>query len=407
VIDAHKLTSAIAHRPPGTPLLTVANHVAAMDDPLVMAAVVPPSLMLARPASLRWTLCATDRCFSSPLLSAFFTSLRALPVERRGGLQQPGMVAAAQRLAEGGWVHIFPEGTRSLDGGQTIGPMRRGVAWLAAQCAVPPLIIPVVHVGMHRVQARGQTLPAVGQRVAVLRLHSHLLPQEQPLLEGRVAGVEGSELGMEGRVPDCEVAAPMGGAGPGVTVGGVDGGGGARDHCGVVYAAPNQTVFESRAEGAGLELNQPHHPRWQLHATDSRVSHRPFNLADHPLSCLEDHRWHSLALASHMADASPPAGSSASRHGTAGLSQSQWAMAAGEAVAIQQEAERVALLFGFAARCAMGFLQQQQALFPIAACCAVGGGEHGGTESQMMRSADSQQQQQQQQQQHNQQKQKA
>ncbi|CAI7847929.1 unnamed protein product, partial [Closterium sp. NIES-54] len=75
-----------------------------------------------------------------------------------------GMRAAAQRLSEGGWVHIFPEGTRSLDGGRTVAPMRRGVAWLAAQCTVPPLIIPVVHVGMHRVQARGQTLPAVGQQ---------------------------------------------------------------------------------------------------------------------------------------------------------------------------------------------------------------------------------------------------
>ncbi|CAI5975335.1 unnamed protein product [Closterium sp. NIES-65] len=438
VIGAHKLTNAIAHRPPGTPLLTVANHVAAMDDPLVMAAVVPPSLMLARPASLRWTLCASDRCFSSPLLSAFFTSLRALPVERGGGIQQPvsgswdwtggtccvdlppaffllhssarhappsplplqpprnslsltsrptppeavgplslsshtfillqGMVAAAQQLSNGGWVHIFPEGTRSLDGGRTVGPMRRGVAWLAAQCTVPPLIIPVVHVGMHRVQARGQTLPAVGQRVAVMvgdpidisdllhsyraelqRLHSTLLAHEQHSLEGRVA--------------DSEIAAPMGGAGAGVMVGGVDNAGGARDLRSDVYAASDQTVSESRVEGAGLELSEPHHPHWQLHLTDSRVSHWPFPLAAHPLGCLESHRWHSLTLASPLADASPPGGSSSSRVGATGLLHSQWAAAAaaaGEAVVRQQEAERVALLFGFAARCAMGGGQWRQ-----------------------------------------------
>ncbi|CAI5462358.1 unnamed protein product [Closterium sp. Yama58-4] len=364
VIDAHKLTDAIAHRPPGTPLLTVANHVAAMDDPLVMAAVVPPSLMLARPAALRWTLCASDRCFSSPLLSAFFTSLRALPVERGGGLKQPGMVAAAQRLSEGGWVHIFPEGTRSLDGGRTLGPMRRGVAWLAAQCLVPPLIIPVVHVGMHRVQARGQTLPATGQQ----RLHSHLLARESHLLEAGAAlegalprdeslAVEGCVAGVEA---DRELAALMCGTGV------MD----ATDCCSDVSAATSTHVsLESRAdgkaEGGGWELSQPNHPHWQIHPTGSRVSHWPLTLAAHPLTCLEDRTWPSLALASHMADASPSAVSSSSR-GAAGLLHSQWAKeaaavaaAAREAVARQQEIERVALLFGFAARCAVGGGQWQ------------------------------------------------
>ena len=36
-----------------------------------------------------------------------------LPVQRGGGMRQPGMQAAEQRLRDGEWVHIFPEGTRS------------------------------------------------------------------------------------------------------------------------------------------------------------------------------------------------------------------------------------------------------------------------------------------------------
>lgn len=72
----------------------VCNHVASMDDPLVMAALLPPRLFL-QPKSLRWTLCATDRCFTNAAFSAFFHSVKVLPLKRGAGLQQEVLIVCA------------------------------------------------------------------------------------------------------------------------------------------------------------------------------------------------------------------------------------------------------------------------------------------------------------------------
>lgn len=60
-----------------------------------------------------------------------------LPIERGAGLRQQGMQAAQKRLNMGDWVHVFPEGTRSVDG--RMGQARRGVGRLVAACEQPPL----------------------------------------------------------------------------------------------------------------------------------------------------------------------------------------------------------------------------------------------------------------------------
>lgn len=65
----------------------VSNHVASMDDPLVISALLPPSVLMDA-KKLRWTLCATDRCFKNPATSAFFRSVKVLPVSRGDGIYQ-------------------------------------------------------------------------------------------------------------------------------------------------------------------------------------------------------------------------------------------------------------------------------------------------------------------------------
>ncbi len=62
-------------RPAGQALLTVSNHVAAADDPALTAALLPAKYLLDQKA-LRWTMCATDRCFTSPTMIPFFRAAK-------------------------------------------------------------------------------------------------------------------------------------------------------------------------------------------------------------------------------------------------------------------------------------------------------------------------------------------
>ncbi|CAK8544630.1 unnamed protein product [Lathyrus sativus] len=167
VYGLEKLYSALMERPKGKPLLTVSNHVASMDDPLVIASLLPPQVLLdAR--NLRWTLCATDRCFKNPVTSAFFRSVKVLPLSRGDGIYQEGMDMALSKLNSGGWVHIFPEGSRSRDGGKTMGSCKRGVARFILDGDSMPVVIPFVHTGMQEIMPIGASIPRIGKRVTVI-----------------------------------------------------------------------------------------------------------------------------------------------------------------------------------------------------------------------------------------------
>jgi hypothetical protein len=65
----------------------VCNHTAAVDDPFVISSVLPPHKLL-NSRNLRWTLCATEKCFSSPATAAFFRSVKVLPLTKGHGVFQ-------------------------------------------------------------------------------------------------------------------------------------------------------------------------------------------------------------------------------------------------------------------------------------------------------------------------------
>ncbi|CAA0831485.1 Phospholipid/glycerol acyltransferase family protein [Striga hermonthica] len=167
IFGAEKLEHALLHRPENKPLLTVSNHVAAMDDPLVIASLLPRSMLLDA-KGLRWTLCASDRCFKNPVTSAFFKYVKVLPVSRGEGIYQKGMDLAISKLNRGGWVHIFPEGSRSRDGGKTMGAAKRGIGRLVLDADNVPIVVPFVHTGMQEVMPVGAKFPRVGKTVTIL-----------------------------------------------------------------------------------------------------------------------------------------------------------------------------------------------------------------------------------------------
>ncbi|XP_043711512.1 tafazzin [Telopea speciosissima] len=167
IYGGEKLHQALQQRPEGKPLITVSNHVASMDDPLVIASLLPPSFMLDA-HRLRWTLCATDRCFKNPVTSAFFQCVKVLPVSRGDGVYQKGLDMALSKLNSGGWVHIFPEGSRSRDGGKTMGSAKRGIGRLVMDADTMPVVIPFVHTGMQDIMPIGSSVPKIGKTVTVL-----------------------------------------------------------------------------------------------------------------------------------------------------------------------------------------------------------------------------------------------
>lgn len=167
IYGAEKLHQALQHRPSNKPLITVSNHVASLDDPLVIAALIPPSVLLDA-HNLRWTLCASDRCFRNPVTSAFFKHVKVLPLTRGEGIYQKGMDIAIAKLNRGGWVHIFPEGSRSRDGGKTVGSAKRGIGRLVLDADNVPMVVPFVHTGMQEIMPIGAKFPRVGKTVTVL-----------------------------------------------------------------------------------------------------------------------------------------------------------------------------------------------------------------------------------------------
>jgi len=135
-------------RPLDKPLLSIFNHNSCFDDPGLMGGILTFS-QLADVKGMRWSVSATEVIFINSWVSKFFALGKVVPVTRGWGPQQPAMNFLVNRLNEGGWVNIFPEGkvidTKSED------RYRWGVGRLVMEAKVSPIILPVYHVGMNTI----------------------------------------------------------------------------------------------------------------------------------------------------------------------------------------------------------------------------------------------------------------
>lgn len=146
----------------GRGLLTYSNHVTLFDDPLL-----PSNFDLPRYEEIRW--CAADALnfFGSAPKAWLFTVGKGVPIVRGSGLGQTGFRFMRDRLGEGEWVHIFPEGGRTRDPQALMRhPFKSGIGRLIAETR--PILLPFYHHGMQGVLPIGAKTPGRGNTVRLV-----------------------------------------------------------------------------------------------------------------------------------------------------------------------------------------------------------------------------------------------
>jgi 1-acyl-sn-glycerol-3-phosphate acyltransferase len=152
----------LAHLPERGPMVLAANHRSFMDS--IFLALVTP-----RPI----TFIAKAEYWDSWRTAWMFRATGQIPL-RRGSASaaHQAMVSAGRILAGHGVIGIYPEGTRSRDGG--LHPGNTGAARLAQAFGAP--IVPVGLVGTEAVQAPDEPLPHLFRPVSVRFGAPHHLP---------------------------------------------------------------------------------------------------------------------------------------------------------------------------------------------------------------------------------------
>jgi 1-acyl-sn-glycerol-3-phosphate acyltransferase len=146
---------------PAGPAVFAANHVSALDIPLLFAH-LPADFRIIHKRSLYWT----------PVIGAYLYFGGHVGVDRKNAFRaKRSLTRAAERIHAGMNVAVFPEGTRSRDG--RLQAFKRGSFVLAQDAGVP--VVPVSLVGVKAIVPRGLVHLRPGR--VVLRLHPAISTQ--------------------------------------------------------------------------------------------------------------------------------------------------------------------------------------------------------------------------------------
>ncbi len=140
--------------PENGPALFAVNHASNADGMLLMAYVVP-----ALGRRMRWL--GKEEALRWPFFGWVMRENGIMGI-RRGAGDLEAFRAARQVLDEGGFLTIFPEGTRSPTG--SLQEAKEGATVLAMRSGVP--IVPIGIAGSHRFWPKGKA-PRFGRRMTV------------------------------------------------------------------------------------------------------------------------------------------------------------------------------------------------------------------------------------------------
>ena len=129
------------HAPPPGPVIYAVNHGSVLDIPVLFAH-LPGSFRIVHKRSL----------YLIPLIGLYLYCAGHIAIDRSKAFRaRKSLERAAQRIAGGTSVAVFPEGTRSADG--SVRPFKKGSFVLAIEAGVP--VIPVSLAGVKRVAPQG------------------------------------------------------------------------------------------------------------------------------------------------------------------------------------------------------------------------------------------------------------
>ncbi|CAG7721591.1 unnamed protein product, partial [Allacma fusca] len=164
--NLHVLTDAIFRRPPGVPLVTLANHESCVDDPCLIGAVMTNGQLL-KHSKMRWSLVASDICYRKPWHGWIMGLGKCPPVVRGDGVYQKAVDFVIDRLNEGGWLHVFPEGKVNMER-EELSRLKWGIGRIVADLERPPIIIPFWHVGIQNIMPNYRPYyPRIGKKLFV------------------------------------------------------------------------------------------------------------------------------------------------------------------------------------------------------------------------------------------------
>ncbi|KAK0548092.1 Lyso-phosphatidylcholine acyltransferase [Tilletia horrida] len=169
-----------------TGLLTYANHVSVLDEPLLWgtlpfrgsvnplrpAQTLPPPFYTSNPAeNARWTLAASDIVYKNAAMAAFFNTGQVLETFRGASPFQPALDRALEILDKGRWVHVFPEGYVNLSRTTDLRRFKWGISRMAMEADRAPVCIPIWITGFDQVMPEPRSaprwLPRLGASVTV------------------------------------------------------------------------------------------------------------------------------------------------------------------------------------------------------------------------------------------------